>query len=371
MHRGMEKLRVGLVGCGNISGIYAKNLPGFADVELVACTDLDWARAEEAKEKYGLPRALPIEEFFEDPEIQVVLNLTIPAAHAEIGLRALDAGKSVYHEKPLAVRRREARQMLGLARERGLRIGCAPDTFLGAGLQTCRKLIDDGAIGRPVAATAFMLCPGHESWHPNPQFYYEKGAGPLFDMGPYYLTALTALLGPVQAVQAAATISFPERTISSQPLAGQTISVRTPTHHSLSLEFAAGALGTMITSFDVVQHGLPNIEIYGEEGSLRVPDPNTFGGPVLLATRANKEWREVPLEFGYAENSRGIGLADMARAMQTGRDHRCNERLAFHVLEIMHTALDSAEAGRKIEVPSTMTRPEPLPVGLPTGRVDL
>jgi predicted dehydrogenase len=367
----MEKIRVGLLGCGNISGIYAKNLPGFADVELVACADLEMARAEALRDAHGLPRAVPMEEFFEDPEIQLVLNLTVPSAHAEISLRALEAGKSVYNEKPLAVRRRDARQMLGLARERGLRIGCAPDTVLGAGIQTCRKLIDEGAIGRPVAATAFMLSRGMETWHPNPQFFYEKGAGPLFDMGPYYLTTLTALLGPVQSVQAMAGISFPERTITSQPLAGQKVTVRTPTHHSISLQFAAGCIGTMVTSFDVACHGLPNMEIYGEEGSLRVPDPNTFGGPVLLRARGENEWREMPLEFGYAENSRGLGVADLARAILTGRDHRCNERIAFHVLEIMHTALDSAESGRTLEVPSTMVRPEPLPIGLPPGRVDL
>jgi len=367
----MDKLSVGLIGCGNISGIYAQNIPGFADCELVACCDVDFARAEALQEKYSLPKALRVADFFEDPEIQIVLNLTIPAVHGEIGLQSLEAGKSVYNEKPLAPRRKEARAMMGLARQRGLRIGCAPDTFLGGGLQTCRKLLDEGAIGTPVAATAFMLSPGVESWHPNPDFFYSKGAGPLFDMGPYYLTALTTLLGPVERVTASARITFPERLIPQGPRAGEMIEVTTPTHHSASLEFATGPIGTLVTSFDVQAHGHHPIEIYGSGGSLKVPDPNTFAGPVLLKKAGQQDWQEVPIAYGYTENARGLGLADMARAMITGRDHRANERVAFHVLEVMHAILDSASTGRHQEIGSTMTRPEPLPLGLLPGRVDL
>jgi predicted dehydrogenase len=367
----MQKLRVGLIGCGNISGIYCKNLPGFADCELVACADLDFERAVAVAEKYSLPRALRIADFFEDPEIQIVLNLTIPEAHGEIALQALESGKSVYNEKPLAARRKEARAMIGLAKDRGLRIGCAPDTFLGGGLQTCRKLIDEGAIGVPVAATAFMLSHGVETWHPNPDFFYRKGGGPLFDMGPYYLTALTTLLGPVERVSASARASFSERVISHGERKGESIPVSTPTHHSSSLEFATGPIGTMVTSFDVHSHGHHPIEIYGSEGSIKVPDPNTFGGPVLIKTAGGADWQEVPLSFGYTENARGVGLADMARGMITGRDHRANERVAFHVLEIMHAIIDSAQTGRHQQIGSTMSRPEPLPCNLPPGRIDL
>jgi len=365
------KVPVGIIGCGQISNIYCQNAANFTDLEVVACADLDPVRAEETKAKHHLPKALSMEEIFDDQEIQIILNLTIPAVHGELALRSLESGKSVYNEKPLAARRREARTICGMAKERGLRVGCAPDTFLGAGLQTCRKLIDSGAIGEPVAATAFMLSGGVESWHANPHFFYHKGGGPLFDMGPYYLTALTTLLGPVARVSAAARISFPERLITSQPLAGETIQVKTPTHHSANLEFANGVIGTLVTSFDVKGHHLPRMEIYGSEGTLSLPDPNTFGGPVLLLQAPEKEWKEMPLEFGYAGNSRGVGLADMASAIKTGRTHRCNEKIAFHVLEIMHSILDSAESGRREEIASKMTRPEPMPPGLAPGRVDL
>jgi len=367
----MDKVKVGIVGCGNISGIYFQAGRRFADIEIVACTDLDLERARAAAEKNQIPRALEMDAFFADPEIQIVVNLTVPAAHGEVALRALRAGKSVYNEKPLAQRRREAREMIGLAREKGLRVGCAPDTFLGAGLQTCRKLIDEGAIGQPIGATAFMMGRGMETWHPNPHFFYKKGAGPLFDMGPYYLTALTTLLGPVKQLSGSARISFPQRDITSQPLAGEVIEVETPTHVTGLLEFETGPTATLITSFDVMKHQLPHLEIYGGEGTLVIPDPNGFGGPVRLYRRGWENWGEAPLEFGYADNSRGLGLADMAAAIRTGRDHRCNERLSYHVLDVMHSILDSAESGRRIEIASNMVRPEPLPLGLPDGRVDL
>ncbi len=367
----MDSLRIGVIGCGQISRIYCENAKWLEGIEIVACADLEPTRAEALKERHGIPRSLGVEELLADPEIQIVLNLTVPAAHAEIAMAALWNGKSVYCEKPLAVKRRAAREMVGLARERGLRLGCAPDTILGAGLQTCRQVLDSGMIGDPVAATAFTMGAGHESWHPNPGFYYEKGGGPLFDMGPYYLSALTFLLGPVSMVSALGRITHPERIITSQPLAGQSIPVETHTHISASLEFASGPIASLVTSFDVQGHGLPRIEIYGTEGSLRIPDPNTFGGPVLVLKHRGENWQEIPLLSGYTENSRGIGLADMAAAMHMGRDHRCNERLAYHVLDIMHCVLDSSERGRHEEVASTMTRPEPLPDGLVRGRVDL
>jgi len=368
----MSKIRVGIIGCGNICGIYCKNLPTFEGIELVALSDLDLDRAKALAEQYHVPKVMTPDEFLSDPEIQLVVNLTIPSVHAEVALQAIQAGKSVYNEKPLAIRRREARELLGLAREKGLRVGCAPDTVLGAGFQTARKLLDSGAIGEPVAATAFMMSGGVEHWHPNPEFFYKKGAGPLFDMGPYYLTGLFMLLGPVHRVGASARISYPTRQITSQPHAGKLIEVETPTHISANLEFSAGPLATMIMSFDVKgRHHLPNMEVYGSEGALLLPDPNTFCGPVLHRGKEDKEWREVPLEFGYQENSRGLGVADMASAIRMNRDHRCNERIAYHVLDAMHSILDSAQLGRTLELSSTTTRPEPFPLHLPPGRVDL
>lgn len=362
--------RVGIVGCGVISGIYLKNAQVFQLYDVVACADLLVERAQARAAEYNVPKACSVEELLADPSVEIVLNLTIPKAHAEVSLAALEAGKSVYNEKPLAVTRQEAQKMLELARSKGLLVGGAPDTFLGAGLQTCRKLIDDGWIGEPVAATAFMMSHGHESWHPDPEFYYKAGGGPMFDMEPYYLTALTSLLGPVRRVTGSARISFPERTITSQPKYGQTITVDVPTHVAGVLDFASGAVGTIVTSFDVWGGQLPRIEIYGSTGTLSVPDPNTFGGPVLLRRAGEKEWSTIPLTHGYAENSRGIGVADMAYALRTGRRHRANEALTFHVLDIMHAIHEAAAEGRHVELGSTMERPAPLPMGLLHGHLD-
>src|SRR5262249_34321774 len=253
---------------------------------------------------YGIPRACSVDDLLVDPEIELVLNLTIPVAHAEIALAAVEAGKSVYNEKPLTIELEDGRRLLERARAKGVRVGCAPDTFLGAGLHPCRKLIDDGAIGEPVAATAAMLCHGHEHWHPDPAFYYQPGGGPLFDMGPYYLTALVSLLGSVRRVTGSARASFAQRTITSKPRAGETIEVRVPTHTAAVLDFAAGPIATFVTSFDVWARE-NRIEIYGSEGTLAVPDPNNFGGPVHLRRAAAADWEEVLLTHCYADNSRG------------------------------------------------------------------
>jgi predicted dehydrogenase len=362
--------KVGLIGCGVISDIYLENGKTLESIDMVACADLLPERAQAKAAQHGVPKAYTVEELLQDPEVEAVLNLTIPKAHAEIGLAALEGGKAVYNEKPLAIEREDARRMLELASAKGLRIGCAPDTFLGGGLQTCRKLIDDGWIGEPVAATAFMLGHGPESWHPDPDFFYQRGAGPMFDMGPYYLTALTTLLGPVRRVTGSARISFPERTILSQPKYGQTINVTTPTHVAGIMDFASGTVGTIITSFDVWAAELPRIEIYGTLGSMSLPDPNTFGGPVRIRRAGSKEWSEVPLAYGYAKNSRGLGLADMAAAMKSGRPHRANGEVAFHVLDLMHAFHDASSEGRHVELSSTMERPAPLPLGLLEGQID-
>jgi predicted dehydrogenase len=355
-----NSMRVGIIGCGNISGIYAKSGSRFPNIEIAACADIDPGRARAVADEHGIPCAMDTEELLADPSIEVVVNLTVPAAHSEVALRALRKGKHVYNEKPLAVRRRDAREVLGLARDKGLRVGCAPDTFLGAGLQTCRMLIDEGAIGRPLAASAHMMKRGIEAWHPNPEFFYKKGAGPLFDMGPYYLTALVSMLGPVRRVTSSAQIGIPVRTITCQSRAGQTIAVETPTHIAAVLDFEEGPVATLTTSFEVSSHSLPPIEIYGEEGTLAAPDPNTFGGPVRIQKRGEQDWQEVPLAFPYAENSRGLGVSDMIHAELTGNPHRASGTLAFHVLDIMHSILDASETSRHMEITSTTPRPDPL-----------
>lgn len=364
----MKTVKVGVVGCGNISGIYFKAGQVFEILDIVACADLIMDRAKAKAEEFGC-RAVTVEELMADPEIEIVLNLTIPAAHAEIALKAIEAGKSVHNEKPLAITREEGKKILEMAKSKGVRVGCAPDTFMGAGIQTCIKLIDDGWIGEPIGATAFMLCHGHESWHPDPEFYYKPGGGPVFDMGPYYITALVAMMGPAKRVASSARITFPERIITSQPKYGTKIQVDVPTHVAGTIDFANGAIATIIQSFDVWAHNLPRIEIYGTEGSMSVPDPNGFGGPVKIK-RPGGEWVEMPLSHIYHENSRGIGVADMAYGLRTGREHRTNGELAFHVLDIMCALHESSDQGRHILLESTCKRPKPLPMGLRYGVLD-
>ena len=360
-------VKIGVVGAGKISGIYLQNGAVFDDFEVVACADLLVERAREQARQYGVPRACDPEELLADPEVEVVLNLTVPAVHAEVSLAALEAGKHVYTEKPLAVGREDGLRILEVAADRGLLIGCAPDTFLGGGLQTCRKVMDEGIIGEPVASTAVMMTHGPEGWHPNPDFFYQPGAGPMFDMGPYYLTALTTLLGPVRRVTGSARVTFPERQVTSQPLAGTTITVNTPTHVAGVMDFEGGAVGTLVTSFDVWSETHSRIDIYGTEGTLSVPDPNTFGGPVRVWRSGDEAWTDVPLTHPYTENSRGLGLADMARALRSGRKPRASGELGGHVLDVIHAFLDSSESGRHIDVKSTFERPEPLPAGSEAG----
>jgi len=366
----MTRTKIGIIGCGNISGIYLKADKAFENLQIVACTDMDMARAQARATEYNI-KAYTVEQLLADPAIEIVVNLTIPAAHAAVSTAALNAGKHAYHEKPFALNRDDGRQLLATAQAHQLRIGCAPDTFLGGGLQTCRKLIDDGLIGEPVAATAFMMSHGHETWHPDPAFYYKAGGGPMFDMGPYYLTALVSLIGPVKRVTGSTRITFPERTVTSKPKYGEKITVDVPTHVTGLLEFANGAIGTMIQTFDVWSANLPRLEIYGTEGSLSLPDPNTFGGPVRLRRAGETEWQDVPLTHIYTENSRGIGVADMASAIQLGRAHRASGTLAHHVLDIMQAFHDAADQGKHIELTSTCERPAALPVGLKPGAVEL
>ncbi len=365
----MKKTKIGVIGCGNISGAYFKAGLTFQNIEIAAAADLDLARAKAKAEEFKIPKAYTVKEMLADPEIEIIVNLTIPKAHAEVALAALSAGKHVYGEKPLAVTRKEGEKILALAKAKKLRVGSAPDTFFGGGIQTCRKLIDDGWIGTPVAASAFMTCAGHESWHPQPEFYYDLGGGPMLDMGPYYLTALVNLLGPIKRVSGSARTTHAERMITSQPQNGKIMKVKALTHYATVLDFAQGAIGTMIMSFDCQGAQLPRIEIYGTTGTLSVPDPNGFGGPVLVGGKG-KGWQEVPLTHGYTDNSRSIGVADMANAIQSGRKHRASGELAFHVLDAMEAAGETSAKGKAITLTSTCERPAALPMGLRPGMLD-
>lgn len=357
----MKKPGIGIVGCGNICEIYLQNLTACKTVEVVAVADLDLDRAISQAEKYEIPLALETESLMERGDVDLVLNITPPLAHEQVTRAALEAGKHVYTEKPLAISRESGQALVTLAQERGLRLGGAPDTFLGAGLQTCRALIDEGAIGEPLGATAFMNSPGVEGWHPSPEFFYQRGGGPMFDMGPYYLTALTHLLGPVRCVSGATRISRPERTIGSQPLRGRKIKVEVPTYVTGLLEYESGPIGTIQTTFDVWASRLPLIEVYGTEGTLSVPDPNTFGGPVELFEASKGEWRTVPLTRPYAENSRGVGLVEMLTALREQRPHRASGELTLHVLDIMQSIHEAHAQQKKIKLTTACLRPEPLP----------
>ncbi len=366
----IQKVKAGIIGCGNISGIYLKNCSGmFEALELKGCADIIPERAREKAGEFNI-RAYEIDELLADPEIRIVINLTVPGAHYDVSMKALEAGKNVYVEKPLSVKREDGREITRLAARKGLLAGGAPDTFLGGGLQTCRKLLDDGWIGRPVGATAFMTGHGPEGWHPNPEFFYKPGGGPLLDMGPYYLTALISLLGPVKRVTGSANISFPERTATCKEKFGQVIKVEVPTHVAGVLDFQCGAVATLITSFDVWGSRLPRIELYGSEGTLSLPDPNKFEGPVYLKRHDTPDWREIPLTHSYTDNSRGIGAADMACALLTGRKHRANSEMTFHVLDVMQGILDASASGAHYIPESACERPAALPSGLLPGRLD-
>ncbi|MGC8666726.1 MAG: Gfo/Idh/MocA family protein [Chthonomonadales bacterium] len=362
----MQPLKVGVIGCGNISDVYLRNCRSSPLLEVVACSDLLPERAAAKAAAHDIPKSCPVSDLLADPQIELVLNLTIPRAHAEVSLAALRAGKHVYSEKPLAATRALGRDILQEAARRGLRVGCAPDTFLGGGLQTCRQLLDGGAIGEPVGATAFMLCHGHEAWHPDPEFYYKPGGGPLMDMGPYYLTALVSLLGPVARVTGIAGTTFPQRVITSEARRGQVIQVETPTHIAGVLQFAAGPIATLVTSFDVWVSTTPGIEIYGTEGTLVLTDPNGFGGEAKVWRRNTGQWSQVPATHGFTYNARGIGVLDMAAGIRAGRPHRASGDLAYHVLDVMEGILDASFTGSHYSVPSRCDRPAPLAPDLET-----
>ncbi len=348
--------RVGIIGCGNISDTYLEITAKFASLEVIAVTDMDTIKRDAQAAKYGV-RALELGALLAS-DVDVIVNLTPPAAHASVTMQALEAGKHVYSEKPLAVSLEDGWAIRESAAQKGLRVGCAPDTFLGAGLQTSRELLEHGAIGQPLNAFASMMSRGPEGWHPNPGFFYQPGAGPLFDMGPYYITALIHLFGGVKSVTASARKSLEARVAGS----GAVIPVNTVTHVSANLECESGCIATLLLSFDAQQSTLPRFELYGTTGTLLAPDPNTFGGPVLLRGAESEHWTEQPVTRPYIDNSRGLGLAEMMHAAGQGHPHRASVDLALHVLETMHAILKSAECGERVKLVSSVTQPELLPL---------
>jgi predicted dehydrogenase len=365
----MRKVGFGVIGCGVISTAYLKAAQRFANLELRAVADMRSAPAEKQGAAFGVP-AMRVDQLLKRDDIEIVVNLTVPLAHTDVSLAVLRAGKHVHSEKPLGVNVAEARKVMDLAAEKNLRVGCAPDTFLGGGHQTARKAIDDGAIGTPVAGSAFFMCPGHERWHPAPGFYYLRGGGPMLDMGPYYITNLIQLLGPIASVMGSTARPHAERLITSEPMNGTRIPVEVATHVAGMLEFVSGAVVSIAMSFDVPKHKHTPIEIYGTEGSILVPDPNRFGGEVSVA-KTGGDWVPVPHTHGNVDGEfRSIGVADMAAAIVANRPHRASGALALHALEAMEAFQISANEGRRVRLETTVERPAMMMPGLPTGQID-
>ncbi|QDZ16171.1 Gfo/Idh/MocA family protein [Humibacter ginsenosidimutans] len=349
---------VGVIGAGNISTQYLTNLTAFPDVDVRFVADIDLGRAAEQAAAFGVPASGTVEELLADPDIEIVVNLTIPKAHAEVALQAVAAGKNVWSEKPIALDRESGRRVLSTAQAAGLRVACAPDTFLGAGIQTARRLLESGAIGRPQTALTLMQQPGPESWHPNPAFLFQEGAGPLFDVGPYYVTALIQLFGPVKRVAAVASTSKPVRTIGSGPLAGQTFEVTVPSHVTAVFEFESGQTSQSIFSFDSkISRTL--FEVTGVDGALEVNDPNMFVGDLVLHGDGDPKTIEVAGETA----ARGTGVVELARAIRAGVPERASGEQAFHALDVMVSTIEAAERGEWVDVESTFTPTPVLPEG--------
>ncbi len=365
----VKPVKVGVIGCGAISDAYF-SAKSFEILDFAACADIAIDRAKEKAEKHEIPVACTPEELLKMDDIEIVINLTVPKAHTEVNMAIIEAGKSAHVEKPISVTREGGLQQLAAAKDKGVLLGGAPDTFYGGGHQTCRKLIEDGWIGKPVAATAFMMSGGVENWHPNPWFYYDIGGGPMFDMGPYYLTALVNLFGPARRISGSTSKGQPTRTIANGIEDGKVIDVVVPTHVAGTIDFVNGVVATVVMSFDIVGGAeLPNIEVYGTEGSMTVPDPNGFGGPVKVR-RYDGEGLDVPLTHGYAGGHRGIGAADIAYSLRTGKKHRANGEVAYHVLDMMHAFHDSSDAGKHVDLASTCEQPRAVPMGLRAGTLD-
>jgi predicted dehydrogenase len=378
-----EPTKIGILGCGVISGIYIENSTKLPDVELAAVADVNPAAARYRADQYGIERALSPEELLADPEIEIVINLTPNRLHAQISTQVLEAGKHVYSEKPLAVYREDALKLLERAGQLGRRVGNAPDTFFGGAWQTARKAIDDGLIGRPFAALATLhpyRSPRTERQAPRPtsatrtpvpghvQFFateaFKYGVTVVFDMGPYYFHNLINLLGPMTRVVGATAKPFEE-----SMRMGEKMKVEAPTHVAGILEFANGTLCQVVATSDVHPTQLPNIEIYGTDGSLRLPDPNYFPGPVLLRHPDKEEWVELECQHPYNQDSRGVGVADMAVAIRNGRPHRANGEMGAHVVDVINALHESWDEGRRIDLATTCAQPAPLPVELENWQI--
>ncbi len=349
---------VGIIGAGVISGTYLENMTSFPDVKVLAISDIIEEKAHARAKEFGVPASGGNDVVLGNDDIEMVINLTTPDAHAEVANQAIAAGKHVWNEKPLTLDRDSGAELVRAAEAAGLRVGCSPDTFLGAGLQTTQRIIEGGEIGKPLTALTLMQSPGPESWHPNPAFLFQYGAGPLFDIGPYYLTALVQFFGPIERVFAVSSKSRDQRVIGSGPKAGETFDVTVPTHHAALLQFENGCSAQVTFSFESAQ---PRIlfEVNGTDGTLAVPDPNMFDGEIKVRRSDGEDWQS--LAETTMLSSRGTGALDMARAIREDRPHRGAVATAFHVLDTMQSIAESAQSGEPKTIDSTMQKPAPLP----------
>jgi predicted dehydrogenase len=371
----MSKINIGIIGCGNISDAYFTGAARSDFIQVKACADLRLEAAQAKAQLHGV-QAMTMDALLADPDISIVVNLTIPTAHASVSQQILNAGKHPYSEKPLAANFKDAQATMQLAQAKGLRVGCAPDTFMGASHQACRRAIDAGAIGKAIGGSVVVMSHGMESWHPNPEFFFKPGAGPLLDVGPYYITQLINLLGPVKRVVGLATIGNATRTVTSEPLNGSIIEVEVPTTVNGVLEFANGANVNLSASWDVWKHNRTSpIEIYGTDGSMLGVDPNFFGN-IPKVCQPNGDWQDVDIAahpFGVANRQmrngsmqadyRMVGLVDMALAIKHQRAHRANGEMALHVLEVLEGLEASSQSGQFVSMQTSCQRPDPVPLG--------
>lgn len=365
-------MKIGILGCGNISNTYIQEIKRLYQplLEIQGVADLDLQRVKETAEKFGIPGAYTVEELLADSKIALIINLTPPMAHASMNRKILEAGKHVFCEKPFALTVEEAQEVAALAEEKGLMVGAAPDTFLTAPMQSCRKMLEDGWIGKPLYVTANMMSSGVETWHPAPKAFYAKGGGPLFDMAPYYLSALVNLFGPVEEVFAYGGKAFEERRIYSQPLRGASVPVEVMTHYTAVLKMCNGVLVNMNMSFDIWHSSLPNLEIYGTEGTMTLPDPNYSDGNAKIFRKeqviggtfgltAAPEGYEMPLQHqSVAQYTRGCGVAEMAVSIEKGRKNRANVQIGIHIVEVINKIIESAESGNKCKMETTCEQPQ-------------
>jgi predicted dehydrogenase len=362
-----QRLGVGIIGAGNISSQYLRAMKTFPVLDIRGIADMRPEVADKKAAEFGV-KAMSVEALLADESVDIVVNLTIPRAHVAVGLKVIAAGKHLYAEKPLGVNFEEGKKLVAAAKKKGVRIGSAPDTFLGGGHQQARQVIDSGKLGTIVGGTASFACPGHEDWHPDPAFYYDVGGGPVLDMGPYYITDLVNLLGPVKSVQAMSVTPFKQRPVKSAPKKGQLMPVKVDTHVSGNLQFASGAVVQVMLSFDVPKHNHGPIELYGTTGSMLVPDPNMFGGEVKIA-KSRGEWEDVPVKLPYTDNMRSLGVADMAYAILNNRPHRCSGDLALHALEVMESFAVASKSGQTIKIKTKIERPAAISDDLKRGKI--